>query len=586
MARKRSQQRIMATYSLPKESRHLFIRDWTTNISFLVDTCSDVSLIPANVYQKRNASQQTLSATNSSAINVGCTPQFEKRCLRDTKTKLQSVGHLKHANLHSVQFSISTDTIYHKLLKKFLSITKLPNPNQPVKHNTVHYIITEGVKAKPRRLAPDRLKITKTEFQKMMHLGHLRTSKSNYASPLHMVPKKGTLDWRSVGDYRALNSQTLKDKYPIPCIADFTAELYGSKTFSRVDLVKAYHQIPIHPDAIHKTAICYPFGLFESTRMQFGLCNASATFQCFIDEVTRGLPGIYSFVDDILIASKNSQEHYQNLKNLFSKLNEYGLCINVSKCIFGASTINFLGFNLSENGIKPLTDKPRTYLPPIVQFLERHTNQKKSHSSVRKSSEPLKWNENAEQAFLAAKNAIAEATLLRHPIPGAQLSLWVDASDIAIGGTLSQLSQGKWEPIAFFSLKLNKNIVGPLPPSEDHHYLLKIIARFSRWPEAIPIADMQAKAICRAIFDTWISRFGCPSVITSDQGTQMRSSMYAEFTRMLGTAKIKTTTYHPKSNGIVERSHRHLKLAIEAHENDTWSEIVPIILLGIRTAVK
>ncbi|GFW34102.1 retrovirus-related Pol polyprotein from transposon 412 [Trichonephila clavipes] len=79
---------------------------------------------------------------------------------------------------------------------------------------------------------------------------------------------------------------------------------------------------------------------------------------------------------------------------------------------------------------------------------------------------------------------------------------------------------------------------------------------------------MQAKSICCTIFDAWISRFGCPSVITSDQGTQMRSSMYVEFTRMLGAEKIKTTTYHPKSNGIVERFHRHLKSAIKAHEND------------------
>ncbi|GFX28051.1 transposon Ty3-G Gag-Pol polyprotein [Trichonephila clavipes] len=89
-----------------------------------------------------------------------------------------------------------------------------------------------------------------------------------------MVPKKGTLDWKPVGDYRALNSQTLKDKCSIPCIA----ELHGSKIFNRIALVKAYHQISIHLDDIHKTAICTPFGSFESTRMQFGLCKASATF--------------------------------------------------------------------------------------------------------------------------------------------------------------------------------------------------------------------------------------------------------------------------------------------------------------------
>ncbi|GBM18650.1 Transposon Ty3-I Gag-Pol polyprotein [Araneus ventricosus] len=304
-----------------------------------------------------------------------------------------------------------------------------------------------------------------------------------------MVSKKGSLDWRPVGDYIALNSQTLKDKCPIPCIANFTAELHGSKIFIRIDLIKAYHQIPIHPEDIHKTAICTPFRLFGSTRLQFGLRNASATFQRFIDEVTRGLPGVYAFVDDILITSKNPEQHCQHLKTLLSRLDEYGLCMNVSKCIFGASTIDFLYLNLSENVIKPLPDKVkcildfpkpdtltqlrmfwgmfnfyRCFIPkashilaPIVQFLEGHTNKKKSRSSVHKSSEQLKWNENVEQAFIAAKNAIAEATLLRHPIPGAQLSLWVDASDVTIGGTLSQLSQGQFELIAFFSMQLNKS---------------------------------------------------------------------------------------------------------------------------------
>ncbi|GFW17276.1 hypothetical protein TNCV_1957471 [Trichonephila clavipes] len=184
-------------------------------------------------------------------------------------------------------------------------------------------------------MAPDRLKMAKMEFQHMLDLGHMRPSSSNYSSPLHMVPKKESNDWRPVDDFRALNTQTKKDKYPIPSILDFTNDLHGAKIFSHIDLVKAFHQIPIASEDIHKTAICPPFGLFESTRMQFFLCNAASTFQRFIDEVTLGLKGVYAFIDDILIASQNVQKHTTNLRALFERLDYYGLTIKPSKCTFG-----------------------------------------------------------------------------------------------------------------------------------------------------------------------------------------------------------------------------------------------------------
>ena len=114
-------------------------------------------------------------------------------------------------------------------------------------------------------------------------------------------------------------------------------------------------------------------------------------------------------------------------------------------------------------------------------------------------------------------------------------------------------------PLGTFSLpdarfsQIHMDIVGPLNSSDGFKYILTLIDRFSRWPEAIPIPDIQTKTICTAIFNTWISRFGCPSIITTDQGSQMRSSMFAEFTRMLGTNRIMTTAYHSISNGIIER---------------------------------
>ncbi|GFW16762.1 hypothetical protein TNCV_1639981 [Trichonephila clavipes] len=428
---------------------------------------------------------------------------FHKRNRSKSKTYEQCLYHYKfgsaaqkchppcNSRIHSIK-TVSGDSVYHELLRKFPDITKPPRPDQEIKHSVVHYIETTSrnnieTTAKARRLAPDRLRIAKAEFENMITLGHMRPSKSNYASPYIWFLKKDSTEWRPVGDYRALNAQTIKDNYSVPNILDFTSNVHGTKIYSHIDLVKAYHQIPINPDNVHKSAIITPLGLFESTRMQFGLCNAAATFQRFIDEVLRNLPFVFTFVDDILVASSSPEEH---LQILFTRLQQYGLSLKPSKCIFGVTSIKFLGFKVSESGIEPLSDRVdcilnfpqpttltqlrrflglfnfyRRFVPkaahllaPLNKFLEGIKNFKKSKKvSCKNLHDSIQWTEKAEQAFNDAKNALAATTLLRHPIPGAKLSLWTDASDKAVGGSLMQICQNNWEPVAFLSVKLSKS---------------------------------------------------------------------------------------------------------------------------------
>ncbi|CAE1257231.1 Retrovirus-related Pol polyprotein from transposon opus [Acanthosepion pharaonis] len=160
-------------------------------------------------------------------------------------------------------------------------------------HQTQHHIRTRGppTHSHPRRLAPHKLAYAKEQFDKMLSDGIIRPSDSPYASPLP-VPKPGGEEFRICVDYRKLNASTVPDRYP------------------------AYHQIPVAAEDVPKTAVTTPFGLYEFLKMPFGLRNAAQTFQRLIDEVLRGLPHVYAYIDDILVASTDADSHRQHLRSL------------------------------------------------------------------------------------------------------------------------------------------------------------------------------------------------------------------------------------------------------------------------------
>jgi len=134
---------------------------------------------------------------------------------------------------------------------------------------------------------------------------------------------------------------------------------------------------------------------------------------------------------------------------------------------------------------------------------------------------------------------------------------------------------------------IHMDIVGPLPTSQGYNYLLTIINRFSRWPEAYPVKDTTAATIAQTFYTGWVCRYGTPKIITTDQGAQFESRLFTALLKFTGTERIRTTAYHPASNGLVERWHRCLKASLMCHGSKVnWVDTLPTVLLGLRTCLR
>ena len=283
-------------------------------------------------------------------------------------------------------------------------------------------------------------------------------SKSPWASPLVIVKKKDGSD-RFCVDYRKLNGITVKDNYPVPLIEETLDSLQGSTYFSTLDLASGYWQMALAEDSKEKTAFISQRGLFQFEVLPFGLSNAVASFQRTMESILEGLNNSKVYLDDIMTHSKTFNSHLLQLEEVFKRLDEANLKVKPSKCLFVSRTTKFLGFDISEKGIRPCEDKLKamiTYPVPKNQkaikrflgmasyyrkFIPKYSSIAEPISKLLKKNAKFIWDDKCSKNFRKIIYLLTHPPILTFPDFSRQFILQTDASNVGLGAVLAQIDE-------------------------------------------------------------------------------------------------------------------------------------------------
>jgi hypothetical protein len=316
---------------------------------------------------------------------------------------------------------------------------------------------TTPISKRPYRMPPTELAELKKQLQELLDKGFIRPSTSPWGCPALFVKKKDE-SLRLCIDYRPLNALTIKNKYPLPRIDVLFDQLVGAKVFSKTDLRSGYHQIKIRASDIPKTAFSTRYGLYEFLVMSFGLTNALSYFMYMMNSVF--MPELDKFVvvfiDDILVYSKNEEEHAGHLHVVLQRLREHHLYAKLAKCDFWLKEIKFLGHTNSQAGIAVNPDKVQEVMnwkPPTIvrqiqsflglagyyrRFIPDFSRVAKPITELLKKEAKFVWGQKCKDAFHALRQHLTTAPVLVQPNSSKPFDVYCDASGTGLGCVLMQ----------------------------------------------------------------------------------------------------------------------------------------------------
>lgn len=348
-----------------------------------------------------------------------------------------------------------------------------PGKTKLLQHN-ISLLKTEPIRQTHCRVPARLVPALKNEVKVMLDLGIIEPSRSEWCSPVVLVPKKdGTL--RFCVDFSKLNAVSAFDPYPMPRVDELIERLGKAKYLTTLDLCKGYWQVPLTESAKELTAFRVPSGLSHFRFMPFGLHGAAATFQRLVDQVLRGMDSFAAaYIDDIVIFSATWEEHFGHLAEVFDRVKRAGLVVNAKKCQIAKPEVTYLGYVLGGGSIRPQVDKVQAILscvPPTTKksvrsflglsgwyrrFVPNFASRAAVLTDLTRKSSPIrvKWTPECEQAFQDLKFCLCKSPVLQSPDFDLPFVVQTDASEIGLGAVLLQGEGPDRHPVQYISRKL------------------------------------------------------------------------------------------------------------------------------------
>lgn len=317
-----------------------------------------------------------------------------------------------------------------------------------------------------------------------------------WASPVVVVKKPNGSIRICIDPKRTLNPYLVEDHYPLPMVEDLLVKVGARQFYSLIDLTGAFQQLRLTPEASKLVSINTPLGLFQYTRMPFGIKTASAIFQRFMDEILKDCPWASAYIDDVIVTASSAQEMRDRLIRLFEVLQRYNVKVNISKCVFCVTKVKYLGHEVSMEGIFPSKDKMSEILQlkhpsdvkelqsflGLVNYFQKfipHLSQKLSPIlELLKSGVQFRWADRQQEAFLRIKDEFRAEKMLAHFDSRKEPVICCDASDKGISAVLCHEVEGTLSPVMFKSRTLT--------PAEKnypilHRELLAVVFGFEKF---------------------------------------------------------------------------------------------------------